>query len=52
VLRYRDRLRQHHEQVEAVLLIERETRDSSWRRLCEELTVRVVAAPDYQGLLN
>jgi hypothetical protein len=45
VLRYRSVLRRRHPGVRAVLVAEREPKDSSWKELCAELDV-VLVTPD------
>jgi hypothetical protein len=51
VLRYRDLMRSHgHADVRAVLVAEREPRDASWARLCEEVDVTLTFAPEFVAL--
>jgi hypothetical protein len=52
VLRYRDLMKADRQaDVRAVLVTEREPRDSSWRTLCNRLGIALVSAPDFQGVL-
>jgi hypothetical protein len=52
VLRYRSLLNERlRSDVRAVLIAETEPRDDSWRALCEEVGVVLVAGPDFEGAL-
>jgi hypothetical protein len=50
VLRYRQMLRRTHEMVKAVLVLEAQPLDSTWRELCASLDVLLCWAPDFEGL--
>jgi hypothetical protein len=52
VLRYRSLLRTVGHDVRAVLVAENEPQDQSWRRLCEQLDVLLLAPPDFSAVLE
>jgi hypothetical protein len=52
VLRYRDLLRRQGSLVTAVLVAERRPSDASWRRLCDELGVILIAPGDFDAVLD
>jgi hypothetical protein len=52
VLRYRNLLAERGHTSKAVLVAERPPRDSSWRSLCEELGVVLVAPTDFAPLFD
>jgi hypothetical protein len=50
VLRYRQMLQRTHDIVKAVLVLEAQPLDLSWRELCASLDVVLCWAPDFGGL--
>ena len=52
VLRYRNLLTERSQTAKAVLVVERPPRDFSWRSLCEDLGVLLVAPTDFAPLFD
>ena len=50
VLRYPQMLRRTHEVVKAVLVLEAQPLDPTWRELCASLDVLLCWPPDFEGL--
>jgi hypothetical protein len=51
-VRYHWLLNRRHDPVRAVLIAEREPRDTSWRDLCTDLGVELVTPADLMTLLD